>query len=199
MFYRIVMVGKNMSFPNEPILPESRRRPSLGSWWVRALARRQGVAAPRMTVGSGLPLPVLKNEAGTMVLGQVFLATGTRLWSHKGGRLTVGDGTIIDQRAEIIAWESVSIGNSCYLGWDVLVMDTDLHGIAGKPVNNRAVRIGNDVWIGCRVTVLKGVVIGDRAVIEPGAVVTWNVPAGGTVAPIYAKPHGIRTPGKEGR
>lgn len=36
--------------------------------------------------------------------------------------------------------------------------------------------IGNDVWIGSRVTILPGVHIGDGAVIGAGAVVTKNVP-----------------------
>ena len=127
-----------------------------------------------------------------MDLGRVILAAGTRLWAHKGGRLAVGDGTVLDEGAEIIAWERVCIGKGCYLGWDVLVMDTDLHTARGRPMNNRPVRIGDGVWIGCRAIVLKGVSVGDRAVIEPGAVVTRDVPACGRVGPVRAMPRGIR-------
>jgi len=39
------------------------------------------------------------------------------------------------------------------------------------------VTIGNDVWIGCRVTILAGVTIGDGAVIGAGAVVSKDIPA----------------------
>jgi len=148
------------------------------------------VEARDVTVGRGLPLPQLKNEDGSMDLGRVFLASGTRLWSHKGGRLHVGNETVLDERAEVIAWENVSIGESCYLGWDVLVMDTDLHAIAGKPMKNRPVYIGNGVWIGCRAIILKGVTIGDRAVIAPGAIVTRDVPNGTTAGTVYAKHRG---------
>lgn len=40
-----------------------------------------------------------------------------------------------------------------------------------------SVKIGNDVWIGARVSLLEGVTIGDGAVIAAGAVVTENIPA----------------------
>lgn len=41
--------------------------------------------------------------------------------------------------------------------------------------SNRTAVIGNDVWIGCRVTILPGITIGDGAIIGAGAVVTKNV------------------------
>ena len=37
--------------------------------------------------------------------------------------------------------------------------------------------IGNHVWIGARAIILKGVIIGDGAIIAAGAVVTHDVPA----------------------
>jgi acetyltransferase-like isoleucine patch superfamily enzyme len=49
------------------------------------------------------------------------------------------------------------------------------------------VRIGNNVWIGCHVTVLPGVTIEDHAIIGAGAVVTKNVPSGETWAGVPAK------------
>jgi maltose O-acetyltransferase len=49
-------------------------------------------------------------------------------------------------------------------------------------MQNQAVQIGNDVWIGARVVVLPGVVIGDQAIVGVGAIVTKDVPDRAIVA-----------------
>ena len=50
-----------------------------------------------------------------------------------------------------------------------------------------SVKIGNDVWIGARVTVLEHVTIGDGAVVAAGAVVTKDVPPYAVVGGVPAK------------
>jgi acetyltransferase-like isoleucine patch superfamily enzyme len=57
-------------------------------------------------------------------------------------------------------------------------MDTDQHGLPGAR-GPEPVRIDDDVWIGCRAIIVKGVHIGRGAVIGAGAIVTKDVPAGG--------------------
>ena len=49
------------------------------------------------------------------------------------------------------------------------------------------ITIGENVWIGCRALILKGVTIGDGAVVAAGAVVTKDVPANCVVAGNPAK------------
>jgi acetyltransferase-like isoleucine patch superfamily enzyme len=56
------------------------------------------------------------------------------------------------------------------------------------PVETRPVVIGNDVWIGYNATILKGVQVGDGAVVEPGALVIRDVPPGAHVAGNPARP-----------
>lgn len=51
----------------------------------------------------------------------------------------------------------------------------------------RPVRIGNNVWIAPRCTILKGVTIGDNAVVATGSVVTKDVPANTLVAGVPAR------------
>jgi acetyltransferase-like isoleucine patch superfamily enzyme len=165
------------------LLPDELRQPSRWSAYLRRRAARQGVDLSRVTLGAGRPWPQIRNEAGSLSLGDVFLAAGSRLWAHKGGELVVGDGTVLDAGVELIAWTRLAIGRNCYLGWDVVVMDTDLHGAAGRPVVNRAVSIGDNVRIGARAMILKGVTIGDGATILPGSVVTRDVPSGASVGP----------------
>lgn len=163
-----------------PLLPDALSQPSSR---FRLKGARGSVNLSQVTFGGGSPAPLVNNEAGTMSVGRVFLACGTRLWAHKGGKLEIGDGSVLDAGVEIIAWARVTIGRNVYLGWDALVMDTDLHNVAGRPLVNRAVTIGDNVRIGCRAMILKGVTIGDGAVIQPGSIVTRDVPAGVEVRP----------------
>lgn len=90
-------------------------------------------------------------------------------------KIIIGDRTYINRRTEIKCQNSVEIGNDCAISWDVLIMDTDYHCINGQPVC-KPVKIGDKVWIGCKSTILKGVSIGDGAVIASGALVNRDVP-----------------------
>jgi len=96
--------------------------------------------------------------------------------------MQIGTGTYLNRNTEVIAWQEVSIGRDCMIGWDVLIMDTDQHPVPGRSLENRPVRIGDGVWIGARATILKGVVVGDGAIIAAGAIVTHDVEPGAVVA-----------------
>lgn len=63
----------------------------------------------------------------------------------------------------------------------IKVVERDSDFVEYKPI-----KIGNDVWIGARVTILDGVVIGDGAVIAAGSVVTHDVPDYAIVAGVPA-------------
>lgn len=80
-------------------------------------------------------------------------------------------GTAIGCAQEII------IGDRVKCGANTVITDSDWHPDDWRSGPNRPVRIGNDVWLGLRVTVLKGVQIGDRALIGAGSVVTRDIPA----------------------
>jgi acetyltransferase-like isoleucine patch superfamily enzyme len=64
----------------------------------------------------------------------------------------------------------------------VLIMDTDFHRVDGRPSGDAAVSIGNRVWIGVGAKILKGVTVGDGAIVAAGSVVTRDVPAATLVA-----------------
>lgn len=66
-------------------------------------------------------------------------------------------------------------------------MDTDYHCIEGS-VATKPTIIGDHVWIGNKAVILKGVTIGQGAVVAAGAVVSRDVPAHTLVAGVPAKP-----------
>jgi maltose O-acetyltransferase len=87
---------------------------------------------------------------------------------------------------------SVEIGARCLVGDHTLILDSDFHHMDAATRNapnppTSPVRIESDVWIGSRVTILKGVRIGARSVIAAGAVVTKSIPPDSVAAGIPAK------------
>lgn len=89
--------------------------------------------------------------------------------------IAIGERSFINRGTEIVAAESVRIGVDCAISWDVCITDTDFHRLDGEP-HIKPVLIGDHVWIGMGVLILKGVTVGEGAVIAARSVVTANVP-----------------------
>jgi len=97
--------------------------------------------------------------------------------SARTARLKIGGKCSIGDRTEIHCGESITIGDRVVISWDCNILDRDYHSIDATEELTAPVSIGNGVWIGCRSIILKGVSIGDGAVVAAGSVVTRDVPA----------------------
>ena len=164
-----------------------RRYPPTWRLWGLWVSRRF-TRAGWLACAPGFPKVRVRNLGGTVEAGNCLFFPGVRLEVGRGGRLVIGTGTYLNRNTEVIAWQDVTIGQGCMIGWDVLIMDTDQHPLPGRRLENRPVRIGDRVWIGARATILKGVTIGDGAVVGACAVVTRDVPAGAVVVGPAARP-----------
>ena len=91
----------------------------------------------------------------------------------------------------LVAQTSIEIGDFCYFGANAKIYDTDFHvedpfrrrkQLSPGEAISKPVKIGNDVWVGSDVLILKGVTVGDAAIIGARSVVTKNVLAGTIVA-----------------
>ena len=122
--------------------------------------------------------------------GIVSLQRGVRVVVDSG-RLSFGHGTNVNGiGTKILCAQEITIGEWCTFSWDVQLLDNDFHAITVDGVEQPSaapIRIGNRVWVGTRAIVLKGVTIGDGAVVAAGAVVTRDVPAGAVVGGMPAK------------
>lgn len=112
----------------------------------------------------------------------------------KEASISFGEGTIVNNNLIIIcANTSVSIGKNVLIGHDVEILDSDLHPLQPElrlqngSFKSKPVTIGNNVFIGSCVKILKGVEIGDNSVVAHSSVVTKSVPSNVIIAGNPAK------------
>jgi len=113
---------------------------------------------------------------------------GLQLRVLDGGKLQIGSHVFINTNVCITARKFIKIGNNVKVANNVTIIDHD-HDYRNGNVgyHSQPIEIGNDVWIGANAVILKGVNIGDRAVIAAGSVVNRNVPSGTIVAGVPGK------------
>ena len=142
-------------------------------------------------IGPGVTIQVAKGAH--LELGRwSWVGHGCKLRCHEG-QISIGAKTVMGQECTISAYKHVSIGRECVVADRVMLIDFD-HGMVevDRPVRlqgiyKRDVRVGNNVWIGYGTCILRGVTVGDNAVIGTSAVVTKDVPANAVVAGVPAR------------
>jgi acetyltransferase-like isoleucine patch superfamily enzyme len=145
--------------------------------------RKKGASKPKVfqTIGPPSVAPAvvkLYRSARLETTGWVFLEPGASLVVARGGHLKIGEGSYFSG-GTVLCTESIQIGAGCAISWDTTIMDSDMHPITIEGERLPAVepvRIGDHVWIGSGARVLKGVTIGDGAVVAAGSIVTKDVP-----------------------
>ena len=142
-------------------------------------------------LGRGLQIQIGKR--GRVRFGRfVWIGDGTKIRCHEG-EVIIGDKTVLGQECTISAYKHVRIGEQCVIADRAMFIDFD-HGmvevertIREQGIYKRDVDVGSNVWVGYGACVLRGVQVGDNAVIGTNAVVTADVPANAVVGGIPAK------------
>jgi acetyltransferase-like isoleucine patch superfamily enzyme len=116
-------------------------------------------------------------EGGKLVLDGAHVGRGCVLVVQPEARLSIGRDTYVADGSRISASKAIDIGESCSISWNVTIIDDDGHGF-GAPPYHSPVQIEDGVWIGCNVTILKGVTIGAGSAVAAGSVVTRSCKAG---------------------
>jgi acetyltransferase-like isoleucine patch superfamily enzyme len=164
----------------------------------RYLRRRFFTAAGRrwrtdglVFFGRGLEMEIAAK--GRVDFGRfVWLGDRTKVRCHEG-RVEIGDKTVMGQECTISAYQRVRIGEQCVIADRAMFIDFD-HGVVevDRPIRlqgiyKRDVEVGSNVWIGYGACVLRGVRVGDNAIVGTNSVVTKDVPANAVVAGIPAR------------
>ena len=121
----------------------------------------------------------LANNAQLTLHGDVILYEGVGVRVTEGAKLSIGDHTYINRSASIDCTQEIIIGDYCAISDNVQILDSDFHTIThdGKASEkSKPIHIGNRVWIGRSAIILKGVTIGDGAIIGAGSIVTKSIP-----------------------
>lgn len=126
-----------------------------------------------------------------------------------GGHISIGEYCYIGEQSHIWSAKNITIGDRVLISHNVNIFDNLTHPISarsrhehyrkiitsGHPtsidLDESPIQIGNDVWIGCQSIIMKGVTIGEGAIIGAGSVVTKSVPpytiVGGNPAKVIRK------------
>jgi len=122
----------------------------------------------------------------------VWIGDGTKIRCHEGV-VEIDEKTVMGQECTISAYQRVRIGEQCVIADRAMFIDFD-HGVVEveRPIRlqgiyKRDVEVGNNVWIGYGACILRGVSVGDNAVIGTNSVVTKDVPANAIVGGVPAR------------
>jgi acetyltransferase-like isoleucine patch superfamily enzyme len=162
-------------------------RASLARLWSHGRVR----AHRRVRLGRGVRFHLGRGAVVTLGAG-ARIGAGTRFHVH--GEARIGAGAMLGERCVIAAHERVEVGAGARLEDEVVLIDFD-HGVGDveRPVRLQGlvtspVVIGERAILAAGATVLRGVVVGAGARAQPRSVVTRDVPPGGTVGGVPARP-----------
>ena len=130
---------------------------------------------------------ILRENAIIEIHDTFSIYSGCFILVEPGGRLILGKGGM-NHNVRIVVVKSIRIGHNSYLSDYVTLRDSDNHPIGASLKNHSApIIIGDNVLVGLNSTILKGVTIGDGAVVAAGSVVTRSVPPKALVGGAPAK------------
>ncbi len=133
------------------------------------------------------PLSIIGHTLRRVLCRYIFKETGsnflvgTKVNFGSGSNIRIGEGSNIGAYSWIS--NDVEIGDNVMMGPEVIILsDNHSHDRIDIPMTEqgqeerRPVKIEDDVWVGARVIILPGVVIGAHSIVGAGAVVTKSIP-----------------------
>lgn len=138
--------------------------------------------------GNRLRCGLLSTLLGAQIGDRTVLWRGVKVDGNSYRRIRVGSDCVIPRGALFNATAGVTINNGVFLGHDVSFHCAD-HDVdsARMPARYAPIVVGDGAWIASKASILKGVTVGEGAVVAYGAVVTRDVPPLAIVAGVPAR------------
>lgn len=196
----------------------------------KAVRKNPHVRMGRSYLGKSFSVDVLAARSGiAFEAGNDCVMYCQSFFESDRGRVEIGDRVYIGGNTQLISRSGIRIGSDVMVSWGCTIYDHDAHSIdyrcrvqdhAGhvrawptgnllankdwSTVGTAPIVIGDHAWLGFDVVVLKGVTIGEGAVIAARSVVTsdippWTVAAGSPARVVKQIPAEMRKPGWEAR
>lgn len=126
---------------------------------------------------SGSPTEILLTMGKIVFKGEFFISTGCRVIVNNGGTLTFGDKVRINNQNTIGCFNNIEVMSNASIGHQCQIFDTNFHHIINMESNrvlrsNGPVLIGNNVWLGNRITILHGVSLAPYTIVSSNSLVT---------------------------
>ena len=162
-------------------------------YFLRVKLSRKVFSKGLVLIGKNVKL--IAEENAVITFGQnVVVKDNTTIYAKKNAKIIIGNNSSTGHSTEISANELIEIGNDVIMGAHTYITDSN-HGYSIKDVPIRKqqmevgqVLIGNNVWLGRNVMLLKGSQLGDATIVAAGAVVnksfSQNLVIGGVPAKV---------------
>lgn len=198
-FYdRLYRIGKSLRYVEVPVIKPlhkflyKERIFRIGLWkgfmqfiYYNPLFKSQCKSVGKgLIIADGIPQIYghLQVEIGNdVVLHGTSTFVGAKVFEHP--TLRIGNNTHIGSAIGIVVGKDITIGNNVLIANGVNIFSYDQHPanpaerhLPAPPESSKPVIIGDNVWIGTKSIIFKGVTIGENSIVTAGCVVTQKVP-----------------------
>ena len=135
---------------------------------------------------------IIPKSGCSLTIGSNSMINGSLIFDREGASIQIGERTFIGG-STLVSAEKITVEDDVLISWGCTVVDHNSHAISWKHrssdvmdwmdgekdwehVERKAVTIHSKAWIGFNAIILKGVTIGEGAIVGAGSVVTNDVP-----------------------
>lgn len=120
---------------------------------------------------------IFENHGGTIIFkGKAIIASGSAISIGPKGQIEFGDDILFSANAKIVSYNHIKFGSHVRIGWENIIMDTDLHQTINKDTGKKSIIngeiiIGRNNWIGNKCILLKRTKTPDYCIITAYSVI----------------------------